>query len=225
MLKDPKFLNTVLWLPSDLPIYFVCSFPKSGRTWVRYTLSNYLSIKFFNKETSFQTMYQMCPNCKGPITKTVMCWPGFRSYPDPKIPLVVFCHDLPNPIEHKGHDLIVLIRNPYDTLISYYKHWKYFESDPSIIDFDDFLFNHSHKSIGAYIQWINKWSNEGIKAAIEAGNRVLLLTYEGMSNDALTNMAQVITFIDNEHSLDEELLSSCVQKGDFENERLRLRGS
>lgn len=75
------------------------SFPKSGRTWIRYILANYFFLNF-NIDVNLNLNTQNNKN----------------------LPKIKFSHDLNMIKLHKKSSIIILLRDPRDIIVSYYHH-------------------------------------------------------------------------------------------------------
>jgi len=72
------------------PAMFFCSFPKTGRTWVRFILANYFNEKYsLGLQIDFNNMFQLFPN-HGQDTQRGL--PAYRYSNHDAIPLLIFDH-------------------------------------------------------------------------------------------------------------------------------------
>ena len=101
-------------------VTFLCSFMKSGRTYLRFALAHYLEATFrLGVELDFEGMYQIVPNLSSHRTRGL---DQFRFAEVPGLPVVVCAHDPYAPQPFGLAPVILLLRAPHDTLTSLYFH-------------------------------------------------------------------------------------------------------
>ena len=186
--------------------HYIISYPKTGRTWLRYLLGNYII-----------DQYSLSQNFIGDTD--YLCWKA-------KIPKIKFRHsgsfvyssssDLAIDFESKSKSfaskkLVFLTRNPYDTLVSSYYHYKYREGkyldDISSFVRDDFL------GIPRFVSFHNAWHDRIIDS-----ERTLLISYEEMKESAEKVLKSVLMFFDfNDVNL--QRVKFSVSKSSFDNMR------
>lgn len=136
-------------------IVYLCSFPKSGRTWVRFILANYFNLYYqLELNIDFVSMFQVIPNNSLHPSK------GINNYllnKNSKIPLILADHKLCQ-TQHRNHPVIFILRSPYDVIVSYYFHLK-FQASFQIGSISQFL-QHKEHGITHLISYINHWSNQ-----------------------------------------------------------------
>lgn len=100
-------------------VIHMCSFPKSGRTWLRFFLANYLNdFHRLGVDIDFRTMFQVCPNDDDTPGKGL----GASRYSDRQdVPLVISSHRTCGPA-FAAAPMILLVRSVYDTLVSFSFH-------------------------------------------------------------------------------------------------------
>jgi hypothetical protein len=99
-----------------MPDAFLCSHPKSGRTWVRFSLANYLRItRGLEIEIDFNTAYSVIPAVH---TGMADIETEHFAYPDREdVPLVVASH-WPYARDRFPGTTILLVRDPRDVVVS-----------------------------------------------------------------------------------------------------------
>ena len=96
----------------------VCSYPKSGRTWLRFILANYFNELFsLDLDVNMHSMFNIIPN-KG--INGLRGEPAYLFKDRRDIPFITFSHARKIGSNKK---VIVLLRNVYDALVSYYFHF------------------------------------------------------------------------------------------------------
>ncbi|WP_280570266.1 sulfotransferase domain-containing protein [Chromohalobacter sp. 296-RDG] len=94
------------------------SFPKSGRTWVRFFWANYINELYnLGYEVDWKTMVELAP---GPLCNHRT---GLLDYPE-GVPRLVFSHERRIQRYFKNHDVVFLTRKFTDIIISYYHYHK-----------------------------------------------------------------------------------------------------
>jgi hypothetical protein len=182
---------------------FVCSYPKSGRTWLRFILANYFNMYFnINETIDLKNMFEFMPNNDASGLKG---YSGFRFKGQNETPLVLFSHDKYNEFQYKDKKIIYLERNPYDTLVSYYFHIKTKPGYNGTIS--EFI---RDKRYGA--TKLNKYQKSWEKNLNE---KHLKISYEEMHENIYEKIKQVISYIGLD--LIDEYLKISIQLSKFNN--------
>ncbi len=172
-------------------IYLV-SFPKSGNTWVRFILGNiYNHIEEKVEEVNFHSIHSLIPEKnQGAL--------NFRN-----LPQIFKTHDS---YDNNNEKVILLLRNPFDTLYSYYK----------------FL----NKESGISISLTNTIHSEqyGINPIIDHTNsytkncdEVLIVTYEDMKSIPVKTVYRICNFL--KIKVGAETVSDAIEKSSFQSMR------
>jgi Sulfotransferase domain len=194
---------------------FLCSYPKSGRTWFRFVLSHYFDTAAgLNLGTNLHNMFSVLPNFDLDKVRGV---PAFK-FADhiPKIPCV--------PVSHLGYrwslfldrPVIFIVRDPRDIIVSGYfhatRHKHRFQGS-----MEDFIMD-SEQGVPALVTYLNKWS-AGLKR-----RKSIVLSYENLLQDTKGETAKVLTFLGCE--IDHVALENAVKAGEFNamQEREKLEG-
>ncbi len=179
--------------------FFFVSFPKSGRTWVKVILYKYFTeyYKIDIKSLNFKKIFKK----------------------NKKMPLILFTHfyegvkKIKNKKEHfsraKNKNIIFLIRNPRDVVVSYYFHL--FKRDRTYT-----------KNIHEFI----KDENYGIKRTIDfmndiyknrdKYNKLFFIKYEALKNDPEKEIKKLLRFIEGD-KINHDILKKAIEFGNFEN--------
>ncbi|AOY74397.1 sulfotransferase (plasmid) [Arthrobacter sp. ZXY-2] len=99
----------------DLVVY---SYPKTGRTWLRFLLANYLSLVYYgDRPVTLQNVYEYVPNWDTNVHDR-----GMESYISVAgVPLVALSHTPPTPVSQMPTEAL-LVRDPRDTIVSHWHH-------------------------------------------------------------------------------------------------------
>ena len=101
-------------------VYYICSFPKSGRTWLRFIIAHYLNnIYDLKLELDLRNMFQILPNDSHDHERGLEAYQYGKAK---KIPLIISSHDKYNKNKFKHKRIIYLMRSVFDVLVSYYFH-------------------------------------------------------------------------------------------------------
>ena len=169
---------------------FVASFPKSGRTWLRFMIAAYLN-RYYRlgiRRVDFDNVYQLVANDQvdldflsrqgcGPLT--------FAFWMNPHIPRILMTHNEYMLGVGDGLRMIWLSRGIEDTMLSYWYHRTDYaalhDEEPWAAPFADFLRSEDW-GVPAYIRHFNGWAQSG----------VLALTYEMMHAQPMSVLKQVM---------------------------------
>ena len=157
----------------EKPSFYLCSYPKSGRTWLRYLLANYLNLRFQLRLTiNFRTFFLLIPHSNLDEKKGVGV---YDYYDDKRFPLIMASHDAYDAQGFGGKDVIFLIRSVYDTVVSrYFQHSRVFTEDRSWKgNIKEFV--RSGEGIPSFCSYLNSWS-----AFLENNSTAHIITYEDL---------------------------------------------
>jgi Sulfotransferase domain len=152
---------------------FIASYPKSGRTWLRFILANYLNDHFnLGLQLNLQSMFSVLPNENLSAERGL---PAFRFRDRRGMPLIVVSHARYQRRLFGRKRIIFLLRDPRDLMVSLYFHQtghkKRFAGGLS-----EFLRDPGLGLIN-YIDYLNCWA----RALRE--HRHLVVGYEQLSSD------------------------------------------
>ena len=165
------------WREGDI---FLCSHPKSGRTWIKQFLAQYLSLTFslgYREDFDLIDLMRIVPS---EWALRLQPESPKRSYlKNPAVPRVRFSHYGFHRI-FIGRPVIWLTRGVEDTLVSM---WHDGGRQGKIGDF-------VREKVGGYIDWMTGWI-----AGIPQASRWLHVTYEELSAGAQKGFRDILEFI------------------------------
>jgi hypothetical protein len=183
---------------------FCCSYPKCGRSWLRFILANYFNCLYeFEDRIDFNNVFTLLPN-GGPDPTRGM--PAYRYMADDRIPLIAFVHAEYRP-DFEHFDFVFLVRGVHDTLVSNYfqasRRLRIFAGDIKTYIRDD--------NIGVlnYIDYLNGWSDH-----LRNMNHKVL-SYENLHSDANSHVADLLGFLGMD--CDAAVLAKAIELSSFSN--------
>ena len=196
-----------LQLASGTATALLASYPKSGRTWVRFILANYFVASRQYSPITLQTMFNCTPNFDLDPVRGI---PAFvRRSEQASFPLIPSTHLRFSPTLPRHLPIIFLIRDPRAVLNSDYYHvTRHKMSFAGGVD--DFL-RDKNRGIPYYIRYMNSWS-EGLSR-----NRHLIIFYENLIADTENEIAKILHFLN--EPVNYPALRQAVESSSFE--RLR----
>jgi hypothetical protein len=185
--------------------YSLCSFQKSGRTWVRYFLANYINIYYgLNIAIDMHTVYDVVPAYDYKLlNKTLQLIEKF----DSDIPLVLSSHTVYKKHLYSKTPIIFVVRSVYDIMVSYYYHKKKHRSEFNG-DISTFIRSNGYGMVH-FVNYINSWSK------YLASSVALIVSYEDMHFDTKNTFSKIISFLN--IPMDENLLILAIEKSTFTN--------
>ena len=190
---------------------YLCSFPKSGRTWLRFMLANVLATHYgLPVELDLHTFFTVIPNDEGHPDRG---WPAYR-FGD-QIPCVAASHQPYDQEVHGGRPVVFLLRDPRDVLVSFWLHqsrqFRRFSGDLSS------FIRHEAYGIGFLLGYLQSWQE------VTLARRTLVMTYEELHADAPAALRAVCAFL--EIPASEQEISAAVVSGSFQRmQALERRG-
>jgi alcohol sulfotransferase len=182
------------------PIFYIFSFPKSGRTWFRYILANYLNIYFnLGVKIDLHSMFTLIPNDGSNLIKGIG---AYRYVKHTRFPLIVASHKSLDTVD-LNNKKIILLRNVYDVMVSEYFQHVYFlkKFDGTISEF----IRQKNGSLYHYCKFIN---------SIDMNNQDLLITYE-MMYENITNIIKLsLEFLN--IPIDNTIVNEAIELSTFE---------
>lgn len=182
--KDEVCDEGVKILPDDV---FIVSYPKSGNTWVRFLVGNYITgggIDFLNSHFTVPDIHYNPEQCEKILSR----------------PRFIKSHKAYTPVYPK---VVYIYRDGRDVIVSYYFWMKKMGIIGDNVSFSDFL----HQPLGQYENWskhIESWMGR---------RNVISVRYEDLLIDALPELGKMIRFAGME--VDEERLKVAVEASDF----------
>jgi Sulfotransferase domain len=196
----------------DKADYVIVSFGKSGRTWLRVMVSRLYQRKYDLKDELIE-------------------FSNF-SRANPAIPRILFTHDnyLRDFTGHGGGKaafttkrVILLVRHPADITMSQYFQWKHRMRPHKILlneypavdaSVTPFQFMMGPSGLAKVDQWLNEWA-----AGLDALDSTLVVRYEDMRRDTLTELRRIADFMRMD-ATDAEV-ADAVEWAAFENMKQR----
>lgn len=174
---------------------YIVSYPKSGNTWMRFLLANYI----YDKQINFDNIEEMIPDIYRHSDKYLS---------EIKSPRIFKSHSLFN---DKYKKVIYIIRDPRDVVISFY--WWHLEN--RLFYKDEFKQYTFENYVGGFLcgafpfaAWddhVNSWLNN--KNNIEQG--LLIIRYEDMLYDIKNVLKQVVSFLNLEWNIERAERAIC----------------
>ncbi|HEX7871585.1 MAG TPA: sulfotransferase domain-containing protein [Sphingobium sp.] len=163
---------------------FLVSYPKSGRTWLRFALSQYFArVADLGITPDLNSTFRILPNFDRDRVRGLPAFIGKR----PGLPLIAVSHLSYTPSFFARHPVILLVRDPRDVMVSAYfhatRHKHRFSGDIA-----SFLADR-HQGVAAYIQYLNGWADRA------ADGDMIVLSYEVMSSDPVMEMGRMLRFM------------------------------
>jgi hypothetical protein len=167
----------------DRARFALCSFPKSGRTWLRFILASYFRRAFdLDVTVDLHTLFTLLPNDDDDPARGRA---AFRYAGHPQVPLILSSHsDYCPELAHSA--IIFIARNIYDTVVSYDFHMS---KQVRVWEADLPAFLRGDEGLTRLVAYYNSWSDR------LAGRRSLVLAYEGLHADAPGVVARVLSFV------------------------------
>lgn len=190
----------------DKPAFYLCSFPKSGRTWLRYLLAHYLNLKFqLGLPIDFRTFFQLIPHDILDEEKGVGVYDYFD---DKRFPLILASHDGYTEEKFGSKKVVFILRSPFDTVVSrYFQHARVFTADRSWKgSLKEFI--RAPEGIAAYCAHLNSWSG-----FLDGNDSAHVLSYERLHRNILDEVRAVLEFMD--IPVDGELLGKAAKLSTF----------
>jgi hypothetical protein len=188
-------------LPDEITIddvVFLVSYPKSGSTWLRFLIGNYLTqnnCNFINHRQIMPSIYDGRDLIENSKTR----------------PLFIKSHASYTPIYRK---IIYIVRNGMDVAISSYHYCIKLRSIPQDTKFDDFLFlfnygfeDYFNSTVGTWSSHIHGWLDNSV-------SNFLLVSYEDLKRNPCQQLEKVLAFSGVEFH--NELIQSAVLASSFE---------
>ncbi|MBT3877677.1 MAG: hypothetical protein HON76_16750 [Candidatus Scalindua sp.] len=185
------------------PVYYICSYPKSGRTWLRFVLSNYINLKFnLNIKVDFHSVFTLIPNFGYDRHSGVEVYDYFS---DNRFPLILASHAKYDPEKYSDGKIIFLLRSVYDIMVS-----DYFQNTDMLKRWNGNIksFIRSRES-GIYrlCSYFNSW------VQFLQEKKALIVSYEELYTDAESTVSNVLGFL--EIPVDKQLLQQFLKSSSF----------
>lgn len=175
---------------------FLVSYPKSGRTWVRFLIGNYLSGNQLDFPNSYQKLIpdidynpQQCCQLKKPrfIQSHWSYTPEFKR-------------------------VVYIVRDGRDVAVSYYFHALKFNQIQKNASFENFLEIFNTVGLGNLPTWSNhvdSWLNQ-----VQTEQKLLLIKYEDLTRNTIAELIKILEFA--ELNVDNVVAKTAVEMSQFD---------
>jgi hypothetical protein len=165
---------------------FLASYPKSGRTWFRFILSNYFDrAEKLGANINLHTMFSVLPNYALDDGRGMGAFRFERKRPG--LPLVLVSHFPYRRFLFGAKPIIFMVRDPRDLMVSAYfhatRHKHRFEGDIT-----QFLAD-PEQGVADLVRYLNSWT-KGLQR-----HPHLILSYEDLQADTEEQTAQALRFL------------------------------
>lgn len=205
--KSKRLMDSDRNLRED--IFYLVSYPKSGNTWMRFLLGNYLT----NGDVNFSNYHKVIPDIhRNPQDISVVKYsPVFvKSHFD-------FQKDYKN--------IIYIYRDGRDVSVSYYHHLMGKNRLPEGTSFSEYFWKYFITGKVFFGDWgghIVSWTQKP-----KLDRNMMCLSYESLQNDTITCLKKVLEFAN--VSIDEQRLLTAIKNSTKENmimdEKINRKGS
>jgi len=184
--------------------YFVTSFPRSGRTWLRLMLGKILVDHFAIPDDDLIELAQLADRY-------------------PKLPRIRLMHDDQPHLKLARHlgssksffigkKVILLVRDPRDVFVSIY-FYKARRSRSLNESISAFLRNERPGGLDSILTWMNRWAEN-----LSVPKDLLLVRYEQMRENTVREVRRIINFMSLE-GIDDETIERAVEFARFDRMR------
>lgn len=170
---------------------FLVSYPKSGNTWLRFMLGNYIT------------------DCKCDFTNAHLIIPDLEYNPEVIVnclsPRIMKSHQ-PPPQPYKR--VVYLVRDGRDVAVSYFHHMKKYGVIDKNLEFEDYLTKFVSGTLDAYGSWgnhVRRWINS-------RAENFMVIKYEDLKSNPLPTLSKVIKFCGLE--FDEKKAIAAIEASD-----------
>lgn len=165
---------------------FLVSYPKSGRTWLRYLLSCYFAeTARLGFEPDLTTTFRVLPNFDRDPVRGIDAFAGRSG--EAELPLVLVSHLPYRERLFLNRPVLFLVRDPRDVIVSAYfhatRHKKTFTGDMGA------FLDEPKYGLAALTGYLNGWA-EGL-----AGRRHHLISYERMLAQPIPTVTGILSFL------------------------------
>lgn len=165
---------------------FLCSYPKSGRTWLRYIISHYLDqVHALGIDIDLQTTFSVTPNFDLDPVRGI---PAFRTGPaHGRAPMVLVSHLRPLQLLFRDRPVIFMTRDPRDVVVSAYYHATGHKKSFSGT-MDEFL-QHRELGLPTFIEYHRRWGEALLRTPH------VVVTYEDLTRDSVVTVRRILDFL------------------------------
>ena len=176
---------------------FLYSFPKCGRTWLRFLLANYFNLLFkLNVLVDLQTLFTLLPNDHSGFKGI----DSFQFHHIPGLPLILSSH---TPCKKDG---VLLLRSIPDVVVSdYFQLTELGKVNGSMSEF----ISSSRGSLYRYCDYLNTCSQK------DEPKPLLTMTYEGLHQDTAGELKKLFNILD--LPIHDDYINQAVELARFDN--------
>lgn len=193
----------------------LCSYPKCGRTWLRFMLASYMHLLSQSSEAmDFQRMDALVPvawKSKKPIDANDSRLPNSNQATQCQLPVVVATHlsysNRRLQIIFSSKDIIFIIRNIYDVLVSQYFELVHRRAGKNTVDIWTYICE--KKLLESYVTYLNSWAQN------LSPEHHIVLTYEQLKHKTEQEFIRVIQFLN--LKVVPDLVHQAIHISSFEN--------
>jgi alcohol sulfotransferase len=189
------------------PVY-LCSYPKTGRTWLRYLLAAYMDdVLGLGRGINLTNMFGVIPNLSLHQQRGIA---GFRLRGDERAPLLLATHAAYDSTTFaRSADVLLLLRGVHDVVVSSFFHAtrqrreaeRFRGSLSSFID-------DPYKGLPRFVHYHNAWAEQ-------VGRRhAHVATYESLHAEPLAALRAILEFL--ELPIDEDALERAREHASFD---------
>jgi hypothetical protein len=161
---------------------YLCSYPKSGNTWLRFLIANTLKVHFsIEREVNFFTIQDIIPDIH--LSRNI---PTQGAFGLDLVPRMIKSHASYNAYYCRA---IVLVRDPRDVMKSYFLYAKSIERIPNDYTFYSFIRN-PRFGITRWIDHTKSWLSNN-----RGGQNIHFLSYEKLLLDTEGALNKLMTLI------------------------------
>ncbi len=176
-------------LARNRPVYF-CSYPKTGRTWLRFLLSRYLDDVFdLGVDANLTNMFSIIPNLSLHQRRGLA---NFKLRGDKRAPMLLASHD---PFDNSrfavGTDVLLMVRGAHDVIVSSYFHStrQRRESERFRGTLSEFI-EDPFKGVARFTRYYNGWVEQ------LANGRSYVTSYERLATDTPSEVTSILEFLE-----------------------------
>ena len=201
--QDHKTWHILQKAKQDKQLMRVASYPKSGRTWLRYFLACYMTrLKKLDIDVDLVSMFTLFPNDNEDHEKGRMAL-NTRFHSD--IPLIQFSHALYSDDQAEIRTLL-LLRSIPDTLVSEYFHFNRHLKSVDI-PIADYLFQGKQQGVNRLCRYLNSWALQ------PQGSHSMTISYEALHKEPDLTFTKILGFFNIE--VDKVLLKETIERSSF----------
>ena len=168
-------------------------------------ISNYYNLKFDLgfKKIDFHNVYNILPS----LNERDQIINSKRLLTNDNLPIILFTHQLHDPLFFKNKKIIFILRSMYDTIVSFYFHNSNHHSRYNK-DIKSFI-RDENLGVNRFVNYLNSWSK------YLSQKECLITSYESLHSDPEKVFLKVLNYL-NLH-LDEQIARKAIENSSFTN--------